>query len=1424
MTNMRTFSIFLSSSFKDMQVERDFLRKNVFRQIDIELMKYNARLRVIDLRGSDKLSDKEEILQEEAIFLMCLQGIDNCRPRLIGLLGDRYGWVPYREDEYFNKIEDTRSIHTAVDHIDKNDKIMIKKEDIFDISITELEIRYGLRITNTNGFSMEDINISKKNCFFYFRNAVTENGYPAELPVDFLDGKHKQDELKQSITAHMEGEWKDNVSVYDAIWNCSEGRIQEKSLELWGEFVKKQILENIINEINEVPWVNLTSEQEIELLMNVKCANTIERVECQKLINFINNDAENILLVEGESGSGKSTLIAQLYEKLVQTEHDGKFWLVTHVAGIDSDSRKISWMLEHYCAQLEDKLKLEHVDIQDYFHDINVNGNLDKKNLDNRNIVQLWKDRLSFLITAAAHEKNLIILLDSADSLEDCYESRNLAWLPSNLPNCIKIIATSLPKTVYIPETIPSQMIYLSSMEEKDIRSMMISRANHQYGKEWNAHVLDAAVNKVKETGLYPLYAQILTSHLMNMTLDDFKRFPAEDGHKIWMMEQIKKAPMTTDGLYKLLVERSRLDYGRDITDAVLGIIAISRSGFFEKDLLEAVRVFLGKNVSELTMMGIRGLLVGHLRMDLQQEWLDYEHKQIRICLTDSENQLFDKNYLKALHSSIIKAAITKSFNKDEERKLFLYNEFYLSEFLWHAFKADDTENGIIWLNQMSKAMMEAHENVLKKGIVDIINSGEEGVNWICGLIKNSSAYENALNILFLINNSYGGINVPSIPFPYVGQLLHTIYYTLLYMDTEGGMLNAYIAIICNEIGEFFESDGDFEKAEKWYLNAAELRKRLYEKVKDNKVFVRNYVETCNSLGYCYERNGDLEKAEEWYLKAGELNGEAYQNTESNEDNLHEYILTSLQLGKHYEGQGERYKAEKWYSTAYALQGKIYAENKNNLNNAKEYAVICINLGRFYELVDRVKAGQLFLLAEKILFELYNKHKENLIFTFYYSEVCYYLGRYYKDDFQKNEEYYLRAEGLCKRLYHLDKQNPEFILSYVIICTGLGELYNDKGHTNKAMVWFRMAEELQLGLFQRNQSNNEFVKIFAMVNKNMGLFYEKTGDRERAEKYLLSAEDLRRKLYEKNRGNLSYLEEYVFICDHLGNFYSYNNDAAKKWYLTAVELQKILCENNPENPRYMQIYAVTCDCLGHISMEEGEINAGKHWYIQAEENYQKLYTQYENSPNYKILYSRICSKLGTIYREEDNIIKAEEYYLIELKLHKILYEQDMNNLEYKKNYAESCRKIGRLYYDSMKYNESKEWYLLEETIRVTMYEASKEDSDCINYYSSVCFDIGCCCKKMGDFENAEKWFLRGTLIDEKYYEDNPDPLNEMSYLVDCNNLEHFYEEIGCQEKMNEWHLRINYIKTNMTDMEVNNVRKKRNFIKSFFGFLKIKNR
>jgi len=136
----RTLRLFLSSTFRDFGEERDLLVKRVFPALRARLRDRFVELVDVDLGWGIAAEEAER----GEVLPICLADIDRARPYFIGMLGERYGWIP-PPDGY------------AADLLERQPWL---KKHQGGTSVTELEILHGV----LNNRRMQG------RAFFYFRS------------------------------------------------------------------------------------------------------------------------------------------------------------------------------------------------------------------------------------------------------------------------------------------------------------------------------------------------------------------------------------------------------------------------------------------------------------------------------------------------------------------------------------------------------------------------------------------------------------------------------------------------------------------------------------------------------------------------------------------------------------------------------------------------------------------------------------------------------------------------------------------------------------------------------------------------------------------------------------------------------------------------------------------------------------------------------------------------------------------------------------------------------------------------------------------------------------------------------------------------------------------------------------------------------
>lgn len=199
-TLKREIRVFISSTFSDMQQERNYLVKKIFPDIERECRKRNVEFIALDLRWGIT----EEDAKHGKVVEICINEIDRTRPFFIGLLGGRYGWVPGSGDD-FDPERISQNMPWIRPYLDAS------------ISITEMEMRYGVL----------DSKVPIYANFFIRRDKDIPKKYRENDPLTISKLQKLKDAIRAAADAGL-----CTVSDYSSV----------KSL---GESVRKQLLEMI---------------------------------------------------------------------------------------------------------------------------------------------------------------------------------------------------------------------------------------------------------------------------------------------------------------------------------------------------------------------------------------------------------------------------------------------------------------------------------------------------------------------------------------------------------------------------------------------------------------------------------------------------------------------------------------------------------------------------------------------------------------------------------------------------------------------------------------------------------------------------------------------------------------------------------------------------------------------------------------------------------------------------------------------------------------------------------------------------------------------------------------------------------------------------------------------------------------------------
>ena len=618
----KTVRVFISSTFLDMQAERDWLVRFVFPRLREQLLPFHIHLVDVDLRWG--------VTSDQDALEVCRDIIDECRPRFLCMLGGRYGWVPPGK---------TRSI-------------------------TADEVHYGVldRPGTAGGFT-----------YFYFRNDAATEAMAETSPGEFREpagseNRIKLAELKKAIVytglklpAASGGEssiFKEennyirsltpgqapgnalaerfNPFLYPAQWDNDSRRLT--GLKPFGDRVYNDLLAGLKSdpELGERFTAGVTEQPdafaEENEAMEAYVEERIERFVLgsrEKVLNELSAHAgasggNAYCCLTGAAGSGKSALLAFLSRDPV---FNGKSTtlLIKHFVGASPASTDMRRML----------LRL--------FHEVKegcpgLTAEIPK---------DLEEFRIVFpdLLKQACARKRVVLLIDAVNQLDPGPHSSLLHWMPGQLPPNARVILSALdgPALEELRSNPnPPREIRLDPLTAADGEAV-IDQFSKRYHKKLEPEQRAALLAKT-DAGM-PLYLVAALEELRTLgTYDEISR-------------HISQLPPVTRDFFRWILNRLENDdgfrdpsgrrAGHDLVSRFSSLLCASRYGLSQRELADLIDSGDAQgNVAALLhllrpyLMHRRGLLDfyhGKFRMACETAWMntDEQRRQAHAHLAD---------------------------------------------------------------------------------------------------------------------------------------------------------------------------------------------------------------------------------------------------------------------------------------------------------------------------------------------------------------------------------------------------------------------------------------------------------------------------------------------------------------------------------------------------------------------------------------------------------------------------------------------------------------------------------------------------------------------------------------------------------------------------------------------------------------------
>lgn len=1120
----RQIRVFISSTFQDMQDEREYLMRHTFPVLKQLAAKRDVALTELDLRWG--------ITEEEAetgkVVEICLREIENSIPFFIGIIGNRYGWVPERKDIGSNV---TDRFPNVKDYIEKH------------LSVTDMEMQFG--VLNRK----EDM-----HAFFYIKEQEEAQDNPEML-----------NRLKDAVRASRYPD-----STYASPEDLGE-QVKEAFIKLLDDIFPEKEL----------------SEVEKEVVMQRAFRNSLCRNYIRDEHNFdaidkwLEYSDSPQFVITGASGMGKSAFIANWIKEKEQTE-GFPYHIVYHFVGNGSNEgshRHIAHVLAESIQATYgfEKNRNSNDELADMFSKVSFKGDrpllivLDAVNqisdVENSN-------RLSWMPNP---QKNVRILFSTLEDDKTINVFRNRKYpiftlLPLNLvrrrqlvkkylcsygkklkdEQITRIITDTQCENTLVLKTLLDELVNFGIFERLDERINYFLRPNtveqfyqtllESYEMEFpfTEHVLSLIAlsrSGLSEDELLHI-TKLSPLHWSQFYCSFYNHLTVIAGLITFGHTYIRSAVETR---YALNEESEKNDALRE------EIISLYDGQTTTRALHERPHQYFALNddvrLHDILMdIDVFMHLFHTEKNNLVRYWTRLKDKYsiedyvplAEVCKNKGEAlnslSIFCRNsvVVPELSSKLAKLAFDY-MEKDEDKADALVHLGLSEDLLGHHTKA--LEYNLKALEIFQRVFGDRHP--------------ETGATYACigqtyaSLDDNRKALEYMLKALQILQKSFGYrneatstiINNLGIIYGRLGDNKKSLEYALKSLEIKqeiSGDKHPDTATSLNNIGATYEDLGDHGKALEYKLKALEIRLDFYGYMHPDTAI------SLTNVGYTYGKLGDHNKRLECELKALEIFQTIFGNRNQHTASSYECV------GIAYSALGDHLKALDYHLKALEIFQDIFDDEHKDIVQSLTYVA-----DSYGALDDHQKALDYHIKALEIHQKL-NGNEHHNAFEYLRNVAFSYEAL---NNHQKSLEYHLEALRLCKK--NFGERNKETATSFSLV----GITYGELGDYRKGLEYLLKALEVNRIVF------GEMHDITATYFKNAGVAYSKLGEYQKALEHHQKALEIRKVIIgEKHPDTISSFSHVFSAYYSLGNYRK-----ALEYGLKDLEIRlEVFGEKHPE--------------------------------------------------------------------------------------------------------------------------------------------------------------------------------------------------------------------------------------------------------------------
>jgi len=1145
-------SIFVSSTFRDMQAERDMLRDYVVPRVNEFAFKYNRAVEIIDLRwGVDTASVSEEE-QNKKVLRTCLDEIERSRPFFIGLIGDRYGWTPPR-------MEMEAALNDASIFLDD-----------LNMSVTALEIEYGVLRSEKTPISL-----------FYFRKSPDYSNISKELCSIYQDETENLERLRK-LKEEIRSRFKTDVKSYNVELNETGITISKE----WAEMIAADIMEKLRIEWGEPSDTPLSwQEHEREIQEAFRKSRTTHFAGRDAAITDLsafclsNESTPQLLMIKGESGSGKSGLLCKVMDRV-----DNKCLLLPFSCGISSHSSLVENMLRYFISIICEKMLLENdSDTITKFQDL--------------------KERFIELLFAASKKMQIVAVVDALDQFAGGDEARRILWITGRLPANFRLLCSIIegPEIDAIKQLGGEirSMPQISKEDEAAIIHGIAKRHHKQINNTVAEFILKKKNSEGVESAQNPLYLSLITQDLVMMDryeLDIVQKYIESgmshaDALTKFMQQRIDETPGDPEGAYQAILKRMEKLIGRDFVRGVCGMIAVSRSGLRESDLEGAFKN-LGMTFNPADFSWLRQMLRGHMSQGDMQQW-DFSHQSLRRMLRNNRHE-----ELKRFNDGLFV----------HFRNVMEYDNFASREIMHHLCVANRPDLAV----EVMALYGGTHKNTLIRGLAEIYIEHKDGDKFLMLIPASINNVEGTnlwliSSLLFLCL-----LLMPENTREFRIEVMKKAFYMLEGQEDASSLWGK--SYCGNVIAFYLIEIGQTAEAGEYYKKVLEINKTLYEKSRttDN---LRTMLLSYDMMGDYLMSLGKTKEAGEYYQKVMDEQKQLSMQLVSGGDTLdpittaRELSAASGKMGGYLQKLGKMDEAGEYFNIYVDTQEQIY-ELCKTIDALNDLSKSYDSMGEYFRAIGKIEeAGKYYqkaLEANKIFYEQRMTADALLILSGSYNN----MGRYFRAHGKNEEaiEYFRKSIEAHKRLYEQSKTTIA-LSNLSKLYGGMGQCLMELGKMEEAGEYIKKTLEAFNMLYEQC-GTSEVLRSLSVSYSDMGNYLKKCGKTVEAREYYYKFIESSKIVHDQCETSDSlrdlamsygYMGECLTVLDKM--------EEAGEYIKKSLELFKILYEQCGTADALREL-SVSYYKMGNNLKAFRKMEKAEEYYFKAIEFSKMLYNQF----------------------------------------------------------------------------------------------------------------------------------------------------------------------------------------------------------------------